>query len=103
MDIGIDKYPALKIGGRKILSHDTIDNLRKTEDAKKESKCFIAQEGAQEDGLSNTVDITVFGGNRGGGKANSYITPVATPPDSGEWENLKSVILSALPIMESRK
>ena len=79
MDIGIDKYPGLKIGGRKILSHDTIDNLRKTEDAKKESKCFIAQSGAQEDGLSNTVDITVFGGNRGGGKANSYITPVATP------------------------
>ena len=79
MDIGIEKHSGLTVGGRKILSHDVIDNLRKTEDAKKESRCFIAQEGAQEDGLSNTVDITVFGGNRGGGKANSYITPVATP------------------------
>ena len=42
-------------------------------------KDFVAQAGAQEQGLGNVADITVFGGNRGGGKANSYSTPVATP------------------------
>lgn len=79
MEIQIDKNTCLTFGGCKIFTNEYIDSLRKTEDAKKESKCFIAQKGAQEDGLCNTVDITVFGGNRGGGKANSYITPVATP------------------------
>ena len=44
-----------------------------------DNTAFIAQSGAQEFGLSNTADIVVFGGNRGGGKANSLNTLVATP------------------------
>ncbi len=62
-----------------ILSLDFIEKLRETEDGKKDSKCFIAQSGAQERGLGNCADITVFGGNRGGGKANTYNTKVVTP------------------------
>ena len=40
---------------------------------------IIAQKGAQEIGLSCVADIIIFGGNRGGGKANTYATLVATP------------------------
>ena len=65
--------------GKKIYPNSFVKTLRETEESKKDSKVFIAQEGAQEFGLSSSADICVFGGNRGGGKANSYATPVATP------------------------
>jgi len=65
--------------GSPILSLEYIEKLRESEDGKKNSKCFIAQNGAQERGLGNCADITVFGGNRGGGKANTYNTKVVTP------------------------
>lgn len=67
------------VDGNIIYDYATIEEIRRREDNKKDSKCFIAQKGAQEYGLGNTADIVVFGGNRGGGKANSYNTPVATP------------------------
>lgn len=67
------------IDGKPIFTNEYINALRKKESEKKESNFFIAQEGAQEFGLSNVADIIVFGGNRGGGKANPYSTPVATP------------------------
>lgn len=79
MDIQKDKMELSSLDGRNLFQYDAIKQLRKEEEAKKDSKCFIAQAGAQEYGLSNTADIVVFGGNRGGGKANSYETPVATP------------------------
>ncbi len=65
--------------GKPIYSNAFINELREKEINKKKSSFFVAQKGAQEVGLSNDADITVFGGNRGGGKANPYTTPVATP------------------------
>lgn len=65
--------------GRRIYTLDFIKTLRETEAKKKRSKIFIAQEGPQEDGLHQSVDILVYGGNRGGGKANTYDTPICTP------------------------
>ncbi len=67
------------VDGKRIFSQEHVNKLRQTEENKKDSKYFIAQKGAQEFGLSSVVDIIVFGGNRGGGKANPYSTPVATP------------------------
>lgn len=67
------------IDGKPIYSQAFVDELREKENSKKKSKVFIAQKGAQEIGLSNDADITIFGGNRGGAKANPYTTPVATP------------------------
>ena len=61
--------------GKPIYPLEYIVGLREKED----KASFIAQSGAQELGLSNTADIVVFGGNRGGGKANSVNTLVATP------------------------
>lgn len=61
--------------GRKVYTLDYINYLRKNGP----KKLVIAQAGPQEDGLHQSVDILVYGGNRGGGKANTYSTPVITP------------------------
>lgn len=65
--------------GKPICDYSFIEELREIENSQKESKNFIFQKAAQENGLHSSVDITIFGGNRGGGKANPYSTPVATP------------------------
>ena len=65
--------------GKAIYLQQYVESLREREDNKKKSNFFIAQKGAQEIGLSSDVDICIYGGNRGGGKANPYSTPVATP------------------------
>lgn len=65
--------------GKNIYSQTFLQNKRQQVEENKSLKDFVAQAGAQEWGLGNVADITVFGGNRGGGKANSYYTPVATP------------------------
>lgn len=44
-----------------------------------ESHDYIAQEGGQVNSLRADADIVISGGNRGGGKANSYMTDVITP------------------------
>lgn len=75
--------------GKQIYSQDFIEQLREKEENKKNSNCFIAQRGAQEVGLSSSVDIIVYGGNRGGGKANPYSTPVATPSGFRKMGSLK--------------
>lgn len=67
------------LDGKPIYSMEFVKQLRAVEGNKRKSNYFIAQKGAQEYGLSSVADIIVFGGNRGGGKANSYSTPVATP------------------------
>ena len=67
------------LGGKPIYTNDYVEALRREEEKKKNSLCFIAQKGAQENDLHSTVDILVTGGNRGGGKANPYYTPVVTP------------------------
>lgn len=61
--------------GRKVYTLEYINELRK----QKNKKHVVAQAGPQEDGLHQSVDILVYGGNRGGGKANTYSTPVITP------------------------
>lgn len=65
--------------GRNVFSNDAIEKLRGIEESKKKSNVFIPHKGAQENDLQSSVDILITGGNRGGGKANSYRTPVATP------------------------
>ena len=65
--------------GIPIYPYDYIENLRDNAKDKKTPNNFSAQKGAQESGLGCDADIIIFGGNRGGGKANPYSTPVATP------------------------
>ena len=65
--------------GRNVLTNEAIETLRIIEDSKKKSNVFIPHTGAQENDLQSSVDILITGGNRGGGKANPYSTPVATP------------------------
>lgn len=76
----MDKLTGLNtMDGKPIYSYSYIEQLRDIENRTRESKNFIFQKAAQENGLHSSVDIMVFGGNRGGGKANPYSTPVATP------------------------
>ena len=67
------------IDGKPIYSTDYIDALREEDSKVPNPNRFIAHPGAQENDLHSTVDILITGGNRGGGKANPYFTPVATP------------------------
>ena len=65
--------------GRNVYSNEFVEKLRAIEESKKKSNVFIPHKGAQELDLHSSVDILVTGGNRGGGKANPYRTPVITP------------------------
>lgn len=67
------------LDGKAIHTSEFIEKLRAEEEERTESKVFIPNEGAQEDGLHSDADLIIYGGNRGGGKANPYYTPVATP------------------------
>lgn len=67
------------LDGRRVYSLDYINELRRQTSVSGGRNVVIAQAGPQEDGLHQSVDILVYGGNRGGGKANSYSTPVVTP------------------------
>lgn len=75
----MDKTGLFTVDGTPVYTNDFIKDLRVKEEGKKNSNTFIAQEGPQEDDLHSNVDILITGGNRGGGKANSYGTPVITP------------------------
>ena len=75
--------------GKPIYSTEYVEALRAEEEKKKVSRFFIAQKGAQENDLHSTVDILVTGGNRGGGKANPYYTPVVTPTGFRKIGDLK--------------
>ena len=65
--------------GKPILTNEFVAELRERDKDKIQSSNFIAQLGPQEDDLHASVDILITGGNRGGGKANPYDTPVITP------------------------
>ncbi|WP_423809502.1 hypothetical protein, partial [Prevotella corporis] len=67
------------LSGTCIYTNDFVQGLRRQDEKNKSPKVFIAQEGPQEDDLHSSVDILITGGNRGGGKANPYSTPIATP------------------------
>lgn len=69
--------------GKPIFTYGHIEKLRAVEEEKRKkkesSRTFISQKGAQEHVQHSCADMDGTGGNRGGGKANPYYTPVATP------------------------
>lgn len=69
--------------GKPIYDYGYIEELRAVEKEKRirkqMSRTLIAQKGAQERVQHSDADMDGTGGNRGGGKANPYYTPVATP------------------------
>ena len=67
------------LDGNPILTSEYVECLRNEVESEKNDRIFIPNKGAQEDGLHSDADLTIYGGNRGGGKANPYTTPVATP------------------------
>lgn len=79
----------LTTDGANILSYKSIRDLREKNSHLPDSKTFIAQYGPQEKGLATDVDLLITGGNRGGGKANTYATPVATPDGFKKMGELK--------------
>lgn len=52
-------------GGNSVLTYAQVEKLREQET----SLNIIAQRGCQEKFLATNADITIFGGNRGGGKS----------------------------------
>lgn len=54
-----------------------------------ECKDFIAQEGGQVNSLRADADIVISGGNRGGGKANTYFTDIITPDGTVKMGDLQ--------------
>ena len=79
--------------GRNVYSYDYIERLRAVEKEKRNkkqlSRTFISQTGAQEYVQFSEADLDGTGGNRGGGKANPYYTPVATPTGFRKMGDLK--------------
>ena len=67
------------IDGTEIYTKKSAMEFEESCDSTSGTDSFVAQNGGQETGLASNADITVFGGNRGGGKANPYNTLVATP------------------------
>ena len=54
-------------------------NRQRTLFRQKKATDYIAQQGGQENAVRMDADIIITGGNRGGGKANTYDTPVIVP------------------------
>ena len=69
--------------GRNVYAQQSVEELRSVEEEKRKkkvaSRTFISQKGAQEHVQHSCADVDGTGGNRGGGKANTYNTLVATP------------------------
>lgn len=57
--------------------------------AQKKIHDYIAQPGGQEGSLIADADIVITGGNRGGGKANTYFTDVIVPSGTVKMGDLK--------------
>lgn len=74
--------------GLPIYSYEHVQRKREMFFSKKCSD-YIAQPGGQEDALKVDADIVFAGGNRGGGKAHSYDTPVITPAGTVRMGDLK--------------
>lgn len=74
--------------GLPIYSNSCVEERRRLFKEKK-IKDFIAQPGGQEDSLMVDADIVITGGNRGGGKANTYNTDVITPTGTVKMGDLK--------------
>lgn len=74
--------------GLPIYSFESVQRVRKLF-AEKKCKDYIAQPGGQEDSLIADADIVITGGNRGGGKANTYYTDVIVPSGTVKMGDLK--------------
>lgn len=74
--------------GLPIYSFDHVQRQRALFSMKK-TRDYIAQPGGQENSLIADADIVITGGNRGGGKANTYFTDVIVPTGTVKMGDLK--------------
>ena len=74
--------------GLPIYSFEHVQKQRELFAAKK-THDYIAQPGGQEMSLITDADIVITGGNRGGGKANTYFTDVIVPSGKVKMGDLK--------------
>lgn len=88
MERSIETTKNYTSNGLPIVSFEEIQRQRERF-AKKKSKDYIAQPGGQEDSLKVDADIVITGGNRGGGKANTYFTDVIVPTGTVKMGDLK--------------
>lgn len=80
--------PLKTTNGLPIVTFDEVVKRRKAF-INGECKDYIAQEGGQVDSLRADADIVISGGNRGGGKANTYSTDIITPDGAVKMGTLK--------------
>lgn len=77
------------IDGKKILSYEFIETLRAADKKLPNPQKIISQRGGQEKFLSTMADICIYGGKRGGAKAQPYSSKVITPFGEREMGILK--------------
>lgn len=75
--------------GKKILTYEFIETLREADKKLPNPQKIIAQRGGQEKFLSTMADIVIYGGKRGGAKAQPYSSKVITPFGEREMGSLK--------------
>lgn len=80
--------PLMTTNGLPLVAYEEVARRRRAF-ANGECKDFIAQEGGQVDSLRADADIVISGGNRGGGKANTYNTDIITPNGAVKMGDLK--------------
>jgi len=80
--------PTLTTNGLPIVSFSEVQK-RREEFLKGATHDYIAQEGGQVNSLVADADIVISGGNRGGGKANTYNTDIITPDGIRKMGKLK--------------
>ena len=77
------------IDGKKILSYEFIETLRAADKKLPNPQKIISQRGGQEKFLSTMADICIYGGKRGGAKAQPYSSKVITPFGERDMGSLK--------------
>lgn len=80
--------PTLTTNGLPIVSFKEVQRQREAF-LKGATHDYIAQEGGQVNSLVADADIVISGGNRGGGKANTYNTDIITPDGIKKMGKLK--------------
>ena len=76
----MEKYSGIHTkSGDIVLSYEYIEHLRKLDREKSDPLKIMPQKGCQEKFVASNADITIIGGNRGGGK--SYAMLLEALPD----------------------